>query len=43
MDNYTKFPTSSDVVVRALPGIDTATHAELQSSFEAALTKVGSQ
>lgn len=43
MDNYTKFPTSSDVVVRALPGIDTASHAELQSSFEAALTKVGSQ
>lgn len=43
MDHYPKFPANSDVVVRALPGIDNASHSELQSSFESALTKVGSQ
>lgn len=42
MDNQTKFPSSCDVVVRALPGIDGASHQELQNNFDQALAKVGS-
>lgn len=41
MDNYTKFPIGSDVVVRALPGAELASHQELQTSFSDALAKVG--
>ena len=41
MDNYANFPAGSDVVVRALPGADQASHLELQTSFSDALTKVG--
>ncbi len=42
MANYAKFPTSCDVVVRALPGIDGVSHQELQNNFDQALAKVGS-
>lgn len=41
ISNYSKFPTGSDVVVRALPGIETASHQELQDNFDFALAKVG--
>lgn len=41
MDNYTKFPSGSDVVVRALPGIEAVSHQELQANFDTALAKVG--
>ena len=42
MANLTNFPTGSDVVVRALPGIENLSHLELQGNFDQALTKVGS-
>jgi ribonuclease P protein component len=41
LTNYTKFPAGSDVVVRALPGIESASHQELQANFDFALAKVG--
>lgn len=41
MENYPKFPSGSDVVVRALPGIEQANHLELQANFDTALAKVG--
>lgn len=41
MSNYAKFPKGFDVVVRALPGIESATHHELQKNFDVALAKVG--
>jgi ribonuclease P protein component len=43
MANYVKFPTSSDVVVRALPGIETTSPQELQNNFDQALAKVGTR
>ncbi len=42
MDNYQKFPTASDIVVRALPGIELISHQEMRSNFDNALAKVGS-
>lgn len=41
MANYLKFPKGSDVVVRALPGIEKTSHQELQNNFDVALAKVG--
>lgn len=41
MANYQKFPLGSDVVVRALPGIESISHQELQENFDTALAKVG--
>jgi ribonuclease P protein component len=42
MDNYQKFPTASNVVVRALPGIDGISAQEFRTNFDTALAKVGS-
>lgn len=40
--NLASFPAGSDVVVRALPGIDKLNHVELQNNFDVALAKVAS-
>jgi ribonuclease P protein component len=42
MANLASFPAGSDVVVRALPGIDKLNHVELQNNFDVALAKVAS-
>jgi RNase P protein component len=42
MANLANFPAGSDVVVRALPGIDKLNHVELQNNFDVALAKVAS-
>lgn len=40
MDNMANFPEGSDVVVRALPGIENISHTDLQANFDFALAKV---
>jgi RNase P protein component len=42
MANLASFPAGSDVVVRALPGIEKLDHSELQNNFDLALAKVAS-
>lgn len=41
MENQNRFPGKSDVVIRALPGIENISHFELQQNFDIALDKVG--
>jgi hypothetical protein len=41
MANFGKFPAGSDIVVRALPGIELSSHSQLQQNFDTALAKVG--
>lgn len=43
MANYSKFPSSTDIVIRGLPGIEQASHQELQENFDQALSKVGAK
>jgi ribonuclease P protein component len=41
MANFGKFPAGSNIVVRALPGIELSSHSQLQQNFDTALAKVG--